>query len=178
MHRTVHDFFTGIKREYPHYFHRRTVLEVGSLNINGSLREFFDHCTYLGVDLGPGKDVDLAIGPIHMAQHHLCAHDMVVSANMLEHDVHWKDSLIAMRNLTCPGYQNKPGGMLIISCATPDFGEHGTHEHAPSESPYTNDYYEGRYPEDLHNWLEPHKYFSTWGSDQFGSDARFWGIRK
>ena len=52
-------FVASLKERFPDYFIRKDVLEIGSLNINGSIREFFQQCVYLGVDIGPGKDVDL-----------------------------------------------------------------------------------------------------------------------
>jgi hypothetical protein len=39
------------------------VIEVGNLNLNGSVREFFSECDYLGLEVGEGEgegqDVDL-----------------------------------------------------------------------------------------------------------------------
>ena len=53
------EFVAEIKRTYPDLFSSKKVLEVGSLDINGSIREFFTECAYLGVDLAAGPGVDL-----------------------------------------------------------------------------------------------------------------------
>ena len=52
-------FVEKVRATFPECFVRSTVLEVGSLNLNGSIRQFFQQCIYVGVDIGPGKDVDL-----------------------------------------------------------------------------------------------------------------------
>ena len=53
------DFVKSVKDRFPQHFKGVKVLEIGSLNINGTVRIFFEDCTYIGVDLAPGKDVDL-----------------------------------------------------------------------------------------------------------------------
>jgi hypothetical protein len=53
------DFVGAIKKSYPEFFTNAKVLEVGSLDINGSIRPFFENCDYLGVDLGEGRGVDM-----------------------------------------------------------------------------------------------------------------------
>jgi hypothetical protein len=42
------DFVGAIKKSYPEFFTNAKVLEVGSLDINGSIRPFFENCDYLG----------------------------------------------------------------------------------------------------------------------------------
>ena len=51
-------FFEQVKTDYPKFFQSVSVLEVGSLDINGSLRDLFQDCNYLGVDVATGKGVD------------------------------------------------------------------------------------------------------------------------
>jgi hypothetical protein len=58
-HQQQFDFIQLLKTKYPSHFANAKVLEVGSLNINGSIRQFFTDCDYLGIDVGPGLDVDL-----------------------------------------------------------------------------------------------------------------------
>jgi hypothetical protein len=53
------DFVASVKDKHPEFFSNTKVLEVGSLDINGSIRMFFSDCDYTGVDLGPGRGVDL-----------------------------------------------------------------------------------------------------------------------
>ena len=53
------EFFSRVRTSYPAAFDRVNVLEVGSLDINGSVRELFKNCRYVGVDLQLGPGVDL-----------------------------------------------------------------------------------------------------------------------
>jgi hypothetical protein len=52
------EFFEKMRDSFPDAFTGVSVLEVGSLNINGTVRDFFDAKEYVGVDLieGPGVD--------------------------------------------------------------------------------------------------------------------------
>jgi hypothetical protein len=54
-------FFGQLQRLYPQFFERVRVGEVGSLNINGSVRGFFSECDYTGFDVGPGPGVDQVV---------------------------------------------------------------------------------------------------------------------
>ncbi|MEO7251905.1 MAG: hypothetical protein ABIW30_04775, partial [Arenimonas sp.] len=40
-------------------FSQKRILEIGSYNVNGSIRQFFQGSTYVGVDLTEGPDVDV-----------------------------------------------------------------------------------------------------------------------
>jgi SAM-dependent methyltransferase len=63
------------------------VLEVGALNVNGSLRESAKAvATYWGVDLVPGLDVDQALEDAHVLPFPDCSYDIVMSSSTLEHD--------------------------------------------------------------------------------------------
>ena len=45
------EYFTSVREHYLAHFERARVLEVGSLDINGSVRDLFSACEYTGVDL-------------------------------------------------------------------------------------------------------------------------------
>ena len=51
-HQSQLDFVRSLTNRFPIYFAGQRVLEVGSLDINGSIRQFFSGCEYIGVDLG------------------------------------------------------------------------------------------------------------------------------
>ena len=133
MHRSVSKFIARVKERYPESFINKKVLEVGSLDINGSVRPFFTKCKYSGLDIieGPGVDV---ISPVHQYQP-AELFDTIISTEMLEHDSHWRKSLKQMADLL------KPGGLLLITAAGTGRAEHGTTENYPSSSPATNNYY-------------------------------------
>ena len=59
MHNAVRLFIQSVKGELPYKFKFRSVLEVGSHNINGSPRKYFLFCYYTGIDIGEGKGVDI-----------------------------------------------------------------------------------------------------------------------
>ncbi len=87
------------------------VLEIGSLNINGSVRQILQpHAsTYLGIDVQEGPGVDLvASGAEFYAPE---VFNIVVCAEVFEHTPEWKDIIKqAYINL-------KPGGMFIATMA-------------------------------------------------------------
>jgi hypothetical protein len=78
-----------------------------------------------------------------------------VSTEMLEHDVHWQDSLKSM-------YDNlRSGGLLILTCAGPNRHEHGTTRTTPKDAPFTNDYYRNISTDDFSSVL-PHTLFDEY----------------
>ena len=44
-------FVENLKRKASNYFKEQSVLEVGSLNVNGTVRDFFEDCSYIGIDV-------------------------------------------------------------------------------------------------------------------------------
>ena len=64
-HREQRFFCEAVRNTFPQYFNGKKVLEVGSLDINGSIRDLFQNCEYTGIDLGEGKGVDV-ICPGHL----------------------------------------------------------------------------------------------------------------
>lgn len=108
--------------------------DFGSLDINGCNRGLFFECDYLGIDVGPGRNVDL-VSPAHLAPIPNTAFDVVVSTECLEHDRYWKLTLKKAYEVL------KPGGLFFFSCATTGRAEHGTSRTDRGSSPFTLDYY-------------------------------------
>ncbi|HYD11043.1 MAG TPA: class I SAM-dependent methyltransferase [Acidimicrobiales bacterium] len=105
------------------------LLEIGSLDVNGTLRDLIDVDDWTGVDLeaGPGVDV-VASGHDFGADESFAT---VVSSECLEHDPGWDLTLRnAVRVL-------RPGGLLLLTCATRGRHEHGTARTSPDFSPGT-----------------------------------------
>lgn len=144
MHWEPEHFIASVKKQAPEFFTGKTVLEVGSLDINGSVRRFFTDCDYTGIDLGEGKGVDVVA---HITDYHRLndgEYDVVISTEALEHDHAWFKSLVAMYRLL------KPSGLLLITCAAPNRPEHGTvRTDAGFASPFTADYYRNISVEDF-----------------------------
>jgi SAM-dependent methyltransferase len=96
-------------------------LEVGSLDVNGSVRRFFDG-PYIGIDMRAGLGVDV-VGYANALPFPDQAFDVVVCTEMLEHDPTFWVSLAQM------GRVLKPGGHLLVTTRGNGFGEH----HEPSD---------------------------------------------
>lgn len=106
----------------------KRVLEVGSANVNGSVRpqiEAFHPARYLGIDLAPGPGVDLAVpgGVEAFAPLRPDHYDLVVSCEMLEHAQRWEQAFRAMASMVAPG------GALVLTCRGPGFPFHNPPDH-------------------------------------------------
>ena len=114
------------------------ILEIGSYDVNGSIRKFFPDSSYVGVDLCAGPGVDL-VGFGHEVNLPDACLDIAISCECFEHDPNWIQTLNNMYRMT------KPGGMVVVTCATLGRLEHGTRRTASEFSPGTQfvglDYY-------------------------------------
>lgn len=170
MHQEIEDFVSDVKKAYPDYFTNADVVEFGSYNVNGSVRQFFTDCNYVGLDIHEGKDVDLVCRAKDWIGIEL---DVAISCEMLEHDCEWKESLKAM-------YGNlRSGGLMIVTCASTNRPEHGTNEFTPEDSPATKDWYRNLSIEDFESVL-PKELFSEYFITVIREDMDllFYGIKK
>lgn len=154
------EFFESIRAHYPAHFERARVLEVGSLDINGSVRELFRDCDYTGVDLQLGPGVDLAC-PGHLLELPTGHFDTVITAECFEHNPFWRETFANMLRMT------RPGGMVLLSCATTGRKEHGTSRTNPDASPFTVearwDYYRNLRASDLTHAVHLAGWLADWG---------------
>jgi hypothetical protein len=173
-------FCKEVKRRYRNNFRKVNVIDIGSLNINGCNRSLFYKSNYIGVDLAPGKNVDIVskgheylktiveVKPIGVSTWQLL--DTIISTEALEHDATYKLTLHWM-------YQAlRPGGLLLITCAGDGRKEHGTEKYLPQDSPYTTDYYENVSNDMFSEVLKP-AMFSTYHLEQINTDLQFYGIK-
>lgn len=128
------------------------VIEFGSLDINGTIRDLLPVCRYTGVDAAPGTNVDI-VSLCHTYDKRDKRPQVVLSFDMLEHDPYWEKSLRHMYDLLAPG------GLMFGTCAGPLWSRHGT-----IDSPHKIDgswtgpdpmYYKGRSTEEIHGALYP-----------------------
>lgn len=98
-----------------------SVLEVGSQDVNGSVRPFF-HKEYIGVDIVEGRGVDIC-APAHSLPFDDETFDVVVTTEMLEHDHRFWDSMPEMARVL------KPGGTFLLTTRGIGFKYHGSPEH-------------------------------------------------
>jgi SAM-dependent methyltransferase len=171
------DFIVKIKNKLPHYFTQSKVLEVGSLNINGTIRDFFTDCKYIGIDVSPGVGVDVVCeGQNYNAPDDI--YDVVCSAECFEHNPYWLETFQNMIRLC------KDDGLILFTCATDGRGEHGTSRTAPLDSPLTIDmgwdYYRNLNENDFVSQLNFDFYFSEYQFEvnDKSHDLYFWGILK
>lgn len=82
------------------------ILELGSMDVNGSLRQFApDGCSYTGVDLEPGKSVDLVVKPGEPLPFSDSAFDLILASSVFEHDpAFWSTFLDLVRLVKEGGY--------------------------------------------------------------------------
>jgi SAM-dependent methyltransferase len=112
MDKTTKKFLESIKKESPELFKNSSVLEVGSRNINGTTRDMFADCEYHGVDIFPGKDVDITGHLCDISDKLLKSYDIVLCMNVLEHDQRWRETLVECCNRV------KNNGKVVIVCPT------------------------------------------------------------
>jgi SAM-dependent methyltransferase len=170
-HKEQFDYINNIKSRFPTYFSNTKVLEIGSLDINGSIRQFFDECDYTGVDLGPGKGVDIiSRGEELLFQDE--SFDVTISCECFEHNDKWAETFTNMIRMT------KPGGLVLFTCATTGRKEHGTRRTNPSSSPYAQDYYRNLTEIDFENiaFKSSFKQF-VFSTNHIHHDLQFYGVK-
>lgn len=171
------EFVKSVKNLLPDYFYQKNVLEFGSLNLNGSVREFFSDCCYIGVDLGKGKDVDV-VSIAHEYSMPDQSFDVVLSCEMFEHDPYWTKSFSNMVRLC------KSNGLIFFTCATIGRAKHGTLYCDPNSSPLTVDlgwdYYKNLTELDFKKEFNLEDLFTKYqfSVDNICFDLYFWGVRK
>lgn len=159
-------------------FSERKILEIGSFDVNGSIQQFFDKSTYVGVDLTEGPGVDIVCEGHKIADPDE-SYDITVSCECFEHNPHWAETFLNMWRMT------KGGGIVLFTCATTGRPEHGTTRSLPKHSPGTQslnwDYYQNLTEEDFHQKFKLDDLFDSYffiKNTRSCADLYFAGIRK
>lgn len=106
----------------------KDILEVGSYDVNGTLRPIIESWgpqSYTGVDIMAGPGVDIVCSSENILRHFgNKKFDIVVSTEMLEHVEPWQDVISNLKNIC------KPGGLLLLTTRSLGFGYHAyPHDH-------------------------------------------------
>ena len=174
-HQEQFDFVNSVKQKFINNFINVKVLEVGSLNLNGTVRQSFEHCEYIGLDLGEGPGVDVVCeGQNYDApDNHF---DTVISCECFEHNPYWVETFNNMVRMT------KSGGLVVMTCATTGRAEHGTTRSSPEASPLSVgkgwDYYKNLTQEDFENNINIFDNFSSHEFSVVNQDLYFWGTKR
>lgn len=163
-------FVNMVKANYANLFVQKRVLEIGSLNINGSIRQFFSDCDYVGVDIGEGRDVDLVARgeDLDFPDN---SFDVCCSCECFEHNPEWAKTFDNMTRMA--------KSLVFFSCATIGRKEHGTTRTTPNDAPFCGDYYQNLKASDFLmtcNFM-PYLYYSFIVNKE-SCDLYFVGIKK
>lgn len=167
-------FIGFVKEVLPEYFSGMRCLEVGSLDINGSARTFFDECDYIGIDVALGRGVDQACKGENFPGE-ANSFDVVISCECMEHNPGYEKTWLNMIRLL------KDDGLMVMTCATLGRRQHGTRKSDPRSSPLTlqmgQDYYKNLAADDfrfvsLDRFFSRHAFFT----DCSHADLLFFGL--
>lgn len=157
-------------------FRGRRVLEIGSYDVNGSIRGCFPGGDYLGVDLIAGPGVDRVCSGDEVSEPD-DSFDLALSCECFEHTPRWGEAFENMVRMT------RPGGMVLFSCATTGRLEHGTARTSPTMSPGTasvhSSYYRNLTAQDFRARTPLDRYFSAhfFVVNRYSNDLYFAGMK-
>ncbi len=164
MHPAVLDYLRKVKERFPDQFANVRVLELGSLNINGTPRPFFTNCEYLGVDWRPGPCVDI-VAFAHELDYPSESFDTIISTEMLEHDKFARQSFLnALRML-------KRDGLFIFTCANQNRPPHEIESGVDG-------HYEGVSRRQVVAWIGTAGFKYGYEVESVGADLRGWVKRE
>lgn len=100
-----------------------SIVEIGSRNINGTVRSLFPNARYTGLDLVDGLGVDVVCDAIDWTPPELV--DLVICCEVLEHSPRWPEILSAA------GQWLHANGRIIVTCAGPGREPHSAADGGP-----------------------------------------------
>lgn len=196
MHKEQINYLNRTKYKFPNAFKNRKVLDIGSFNVNGNEKPWFDDCDFIGLDLLPGPGVDVAC-PANEYDAPDETFDTIISCECWEHNPFYKESIMnAIRML-------KPGGYFIWTCATTGRPVHGTKTQDKIDrqnkvtaqgnsvdnwktmpnverDDWDNEYYKNVTEEDIREFCDVDNIFESYQFEIESNhcDLYFWGIKK
>lgn len=196
MHQEQKNYLDKTKQRFPEAFKNRKVLDIGSFNVNGNEKPWFENCDFTGLDIGPGPGVDVVCSA-HEYNQPDGTFDTIISCECWEHNPFYKESILnAIRML-------KTGGFFIFTCATTGRPVHGTKSQDAedrrnkktrqgnsaenwitmpnvSNSNWDNEYYQNVTENDIKELINLEEIFSfhEFEINSFHCDLYFVGIKK
>lgn len=141
-----------------------TVIEFGSRNINGGIRNLLPlGVKYKGIDLAMGDNVDLIANTNDLRAHFPDASaDVIICTEQLEHDKHPELTVGEAKRIL------RKGGLFIMTCAGKDRPAHDVELCGG----YYRNILEAEWVEWTRDFQLPYAEISV-----DGRDLRFWGIK-
>jgi len=113
----------GVRNFKKEEINGKKIIEVGSYNVDGSLRDIFkdwNPAEYIGVDIIDGPGVDLICRAENLLEKFgKEVFDIVISTELLEHVRNWRKAISNIKNIC------RPNGIILITTRSYGFGYHG-----------------------------------------------------
>lgn len=178
-HKEQIEYCKSVAAKHPNFFKGKKVLDIGSLDINGSNRYLFTDCEYTGVDIAPGRNVDI-VSKGHEYDAPDGTYDVIISTECFEHDMHFPKTLQNIVRML------KSGGLFFCTAGGDGRGEHGTLRTDTFSSPLTTkipewaNYYKNINEAWFREIITPEDIFESFEFSYIPvpGDFRFWGIKK
>lgn len=170
------NFIKKISQSITKDYSNLRILEIGSYDVNGSIRKFFPDSNYIGVDLSAGPGVDIVCEG-NKLDHPNETYEITLSCECFEHNPFWIETFENMLRMT------KSGGVVIFTCATTGRPEHGTTRTSPAVSPGSQsvgwDYYQNLTEVDFRNQFQFDEIFDSYFflTNERSCDLYFFGVK-
>jgi len=169
------DFCLRIKAIHPKHFYNVNVLDVGSLDVNGSNRYLFtgSNSAIMGIDVVLGKNVD-ALSKGHEWSAPDGFYDTIISTECFEHDIYYE---LTFKNII---RMLKSGGMFIFTCATTGREVHGIAKGFTTHPSWWGDYYKNLTAKEIRESIDVDEICKEhlFGVNDKSYDLYFYGIKK
>lgn len=169
------NFCTKVKAIHPKHFYNVNVLDIGSLDVNGSNSFLFtgNNTTYMGIDVVMGKNVH-AVSKGHEWSAPDGCYDTIISTECFEHDPYYE---LTFKNIV---RMLKSGGMFIFTCATTGREVHGIAKGLTSHPAWWGDHYKNLVAKDIRGCIDVDAIFKEYlfEVNDKSCDLYFYGIKK
>jgi len=156
---TTIDFVKKFQREHPFL---GKVLDVGSLDVNGNIRDEFQEFDYTGIDMRPGKNVDKVVNGHDLKKEFKEGEfDIVVCFDTLEHDLNF---WITVENIK---WVLKKGGWLLVGAPSI---HHPRHNHPYDYYRFTRDSFLQYIFGDMTKVFVEEQFYTAKGTPDFNED--------